>query len=229
MKGEKGIVLRYGKKKEIALPGLVYVNKLSETLKVVDIRVNTLHISKQVVITKDNLTISIDAVLYYKVTDIEKVVFKVANITDSVSELAKVTLRSVIGTKTLKECLEHRDELAQSVQEEVVKFTTEWGIEIASIRIKDISVSEDISRALSSEAIAKTRAKALIITAEANVESAKKMKEASDVLNNESAMQIRYLQTLEQIGTSQNAKLIFIPLQHNQNLTNQILHLQDIQ
>lgn len=228
--GKKGVIQKFGKLKEIAEPGLHYVNPFSETLTQIDTKTITLDLEKQVAMTKDNLSIVIDAVVYYKIIDIEKAVFKVKSVSNAITQLSHATLRNVIGTRVLQECLEHRDELATSIKDEVAPYVKEWGIDIGSIKIKDIKVPQEIATALSSEAISKTKAKALIITADANVESAKRMKEASDLLSTPSAMQIRYLQTLEHLGNSENAKLIFVPPgdSFDQKSLNKLIALQDV-
>jgi erythrocyte band 7 integral membrane protein len=210
--GNIGVFLRFGRFDRLVQPGIYYVNPMCETLQPVNIQLRVVDVNSQSVMTKDNVTIGIDSILYYKVSDVYKATFMVQNVQTAVVELTHTTMRDVLGKMTLQECVEHRDLLATRVKEAVSKPTHEWGVDIENMLIKELVLTTELQVTLSAAAKAKRLAESRIISAEAEVQSARLMREASDILATEQAMQMRYLDTLAQIAKSNNAKIVFMPI-----------------
>jgi len=208
-KGFRGIILRFGRVKEVVSEGLHMVNPISEDLRQVDIRTCVAQLHQQTVLTMDNLSINIDGVVYYTIFDLDKAIFGVQDIGRAVKELALIALRKVFGYKTLQFCLEHRDELAHEIQSSVAKDTEEWGVKINMIQITDIRIPAHIKNILSSAATAKREATAKIILAQADVKAAELMRTASDILSSDGAMQMRMLETYGKLANGRNTKVVF--------------------
>jgi erythrocyte band 7 integral membrane protein len=211
-KGFKGIVQRFGRVVKVVNEGLYTVNPLSENMREIDIRTLVITLKEQTVLTKDNLSIKIDGVVYYTITDIDKAIFKVQDVNKAVEQLALVALRGVFGHKLMQECLEQREELAQAIEKIVSEKTNDWGVDVNMIQITDIVIPENIKNILSSAATAEREGKAKVILAEADVEAAKLMRQASDILSTSGAMQIRMLETYSKLAANPHAKIVFMPL-----------------
>jgi erythrocyte band 7 integral membrane protein len=209
--GYVGLLLRLGRCHKKVRPGIYYINPMTSTLIPVSVQLQVVPVRGQNIMTKDNVDIGIDSVVYYKIVDVEKAVLRVQDITNALDQLTHTTLRDVLGRMTLQECLEHRNLLADSVREAIEKPTADWGVYVDSMLIKEIILTPDLKMNLSSAAQAKRLAESTVITAQAQVESAKLMRQASDILNSESAMQIRYLETMASIAKSENPKVLFLP------------------
>lgn len=209
--GSKGVVLKFGKYDREVYPGLNYINPISEQMRIIDMRLIVIDLARQTVMTADNLTINIDCVLGYKIVNIEKAVFDVKDVQHTLIQFTYTTLRDVIGTKTLQECLGARDRIAVDIKELVSEPAKTWGVEIESMRFKDIHIPEAMQNSLSAAAIATRNAEAKIISAKADVSAAELMRKAADILDSEAAMQIRYLETITQMSKSNNTKVIFLP------------------
>jgi len=188
------------------------VNPCTESMTPVDVRCQVLDLKQQSVLTKDNLAIWIDGVVYFTIIDINKAIFKVQNIKESVNQLALVALRGVFGHKLMQDCLVEREELAREIEKIVAEKTGEWGVQINMIQLTDIKLPENIKNMLSSAATAEREGKAKIILAQADVESAKLMRQASDILSTSGAMQIRMLETYNKLAQTDNPKIVFMPL-----------------
>jgi len=211
-KGFKGVVQRFGRVMKVVNEGLYTVNPCSEKLRQIDVRTLVTELKEQSVLTKDNLSIKIDGVVYFTIIDIDKAIFKVQNVNKAVEQLALVALRGVFGHKLMQECLEQREELAQSIEKIVSEKTNDWGVDINMIQITDIMIPENIKNILSSAATAQREGKAKVILAEADVEAAKLMRQASDILSTPGAMQIRMLETYNKLASNPQAKIVFMPL-----------------
>jgi erythrocyte band 7 integral membrane protein len=209
--GQQGIIQEFGRIKRKVGEGLHYVNPMTEKLNVVNTKIQVIDLSKQSVITSDNLSVTIDSVVYYEITDIEKSLFKVDDIRHSIIDLSYTTLRNVIGKLKLQECLQNREQIALDIGEIVDEHVHNWGAKIHSIQIKDLIIPEKIMSALSSAATAEREGEAKFIAALADVKSAQAMRDASDILNTEAAMQIRQLETMSKLASSNNAKIVFMP------------------
>ncbi|AGF85078.1 hypothetical protein QJ854_gp704 [Moumouvirus goulette] len=210
-KGSKGVVQEYGRFKREIKDGLHYVNPLTESISIIDTRIKLIDLERQNVMTSDKLSICIDSVVYYRITDVQNALFKIENVVHSIIELSYATLRNVVGSCTLDQCLNERDNLAKSIKLTVEEHTKNWGIEIISIQIKDIVVPKDIILSLSSTVTAEREAEAKIITAQGNVKSAELMRKAADILDTRSAMQIRSLEVIDKLVTSPNTKVVLLP------------------
>jgi erythrocyte band 7 integral membrane protein len=211
-RGFKGIIQRFGRVRQVVNEGLYAVNPCTESLTPVDVRCQVLDLKQQSVLTKDNLAIIIDGVVYFTIIDINKAIFQVQNINQSVYQLALVALRGVFGHKLMQDCLVSREEVAQEIERIVAEKAHEWGVQINMIQITDILLPENIKNMLSSAATAEREGKAKIILAQADVESAKLMRQASDILNTSGAMQIRMLETYNKLAQNDNPKIVFMPL-----------------
>lgn len=212
--GSKGVIKKFGKIKKIVNPGMYYVNIMSEKFDDVDIRLQTIDLSRQSVITMDNISVNIDAVVYYRITNVVKAKYSVNNIDHAVKELSCATLRDISGHETLQSILENRDKITIAIQNIVTEKTDQWGVHIESIKLKDIMMSKELQEAMSSAAKARRQAESKLVSAQADVESATLMRKAADILDSKSAMQIRWLEAMKFVATSNNTKIIFMPTEH---------------
>jgi regulator of protease activity HflC (stomatin/prohibitin superfamily) len=226
--GEKGAVLKFGKLDHLVNPGLHYINRYTEQLIKVDCRLVVLDLSRQTVITHDNLTINIDCMLTYKIIDIPKAKFEIIDIETTLVQFTYATLKDVIGSKTLQECLTDRENIANHIGEIVRIPANNYGVQIESMRFKDIHLSESTQHSLSAAAFAQRSAEAKMISARADVESAKMMREAADILSSGSAMQIRELETLKDIARN-STKAIFIPYNMGNIMKNLSVNMASIE
>lgn len=211
-KGYVGVIQEFGRVKREVKDGMYYVNPVTEQLQQVNVKIQVVDLDNKSMVTSDLIPVNIDSVVAYKITKVDDALFKVDNIRNSIIELSYTTLRNVIGSKTLKNLLSNRIEIAEAVKEIVDENVHKWGVAVEFIQIKDINVPKDTMTSLSSAATSEREGEAKIISARAEVESAKLMREASDILNTEAAMQIRYLETMQKIGSSNNSKIVFMPM-----------------
>lgn len=211
--GEVGLVTRFGQFYKSADPGLVKVNPLSEKLNRIAVRIRVMEIPQQVSMTKDNVNITLSSVIYYHVTSPHKAFFGVDDVTLALQERTQTTLRLVVGARTLQDIVERREEVAASIEEIIVETAQSWGVKVESILIKDINLSHELQDSLAQAAKARRAGESKIITARAEVESAKLMRRAADILASKAAMQIRYLEAMQTMARSSNSKVIFMPSQ----------------
>ncbi|KAI8983440.1 hypothetical protein BDB01DRAFT_790772 [Pilobolus umbonatus] len=209
--GSVGLISRFGKFYKCVDPGLVKMNPVTETIKRVNIRMQIEEIPEQLIMTKDNVTVSIDSVLYWHIIDPYQAQFGVSNVVKALVERTQTTLRHILGGKVLQDCVENREAIATEVQEITSRVATEWGVRIESILIKDFKFSTELQQSLSAAAQAKRIGESKVISAKAEVDSAKLMREAADILSTPSAMQIRYLDTLNNLSKAPNTKVFFLP------------------
>lgn len=214
-RGYRGVITRFGSIKKIVSDGLHYVNPISEAIQMADVMLHVKKLSNQSILTKDNLPITIDGAVYYKVnnttSDIITAYYGVKDIRTCVDELAHSTLRLVFGKHTLQECLEKRQEFAIEIKDILSGQATSWGIIIQDIQIIDVVLPKHIQDLLATSATAVREGEAEIIMAQARVKSAHMMREAADQLNTPAAMQMRQLETYKILAESENAKIIFMP------------------
>jgi len=170
--------------------------------------------------TKDNVDVIVDAVVYYKVIDTRKSQFEIGNYVYAVGELSKTALRDVFGTVTLQEALEDRDTQADKLRELVHHPTASWGIEITRVLIQEILFTPDLQIALSTKVTAKRQAESKVIGAQADVQAARLMRNAADALSTPAAMQVRYLEALSNLSHSPSPKIVFFPQDYQQIGTN---------
>ncbi|KAI8962021.1 stomatin-like protein [Daldinia sp. FL1419] len=209
--GNVGLVTKFGKFYKAVDPGLVKINPLSEKLIQVDVKIQIVEVPKQVCMTKDNVNVELTSVIYYHVTSPHKAAFGITNLRQALVERTQTTLRHVIGARVLQDIIERREEIAASISEIVEETALGWGAECRDILIKDIYFSTDLQNSLSMAAQSKRIGESKIIAAKAEVESAKLMRQAADILSSAPAMQIRYLEAMQAMAKSANSKVIFLP------------------
>ncbi|CAI7677472.1 hypothetical protein N7533_006663 [Penicillium manginii] len=209
--GQVGLVSRFGRFERSVDPGLVKVNPLSEHLTTVDVKIQIVEVPRQVCMTKDNVTLNLTSVIYYQVTSPHKAAFGISNVKQALVERTQTTLRHVIGARVLQDVIERREEIAQSTSEIIEEVAAGWGVQVESMLIKDIIFSNDLQDSLSMAAQSKRIGESKVIAARAEVESAKLMRQAADILSSAPAMQIRYLEAMQAMAKTANSKVIFLP------------------
>ncbi|KAI1433471.1 stomatin family protein [Xylaria sp. CBS 124048] len=209
--GNVGLVTKFGKFYKAVDPGLVKINPLSERLIQIDVKIQIAEVPRQVCMTKDNVTVDLTSVIYYHVTQPHKVAFGITNVKQALMERTQTTLRHVVGARVLQDVIERREEIAQSISEIIEDVASGWGVQVESMLIKDIVFSQELQGSLSMAAQSKRLGESKIIAAKAEVESAKLMRQAADILSSAPAMQIRYLEAMQAMAKSANSKVIFLP------------------
>ncbi|KAI0846477.1 stomatin-like protein [Daldinia vernicosa] len=217
--GNVGLVTKFGKFYKAVDPGLVKINPLSEKLIQVDVKIQIVEVPKQTCMTKDNVNVELTSVIYYHVTSPHKAAFGITNLRQALVERTQTTLRHVVGARVLQDIIERREEIATSISEIVEDLARSWGCEISAILIKDIYFSTDLQNSLSMAAQSKRIGESKIIAAKAEVESARLMRQAADILSSAPAMQIRYLEAMQAMAKTANSKVIFLPAA-NQTMPN---------
>lgn len=207
---ERAVVFRLGKLRPIYQPGLHLVVPGIDRMERVDLRVVTLTIPPQEVITKDNVPARVNAVVLFNVTNPHDAVMHVENYAVATSQIAQTTLRSVLGRVDLDTLLAHRDELNKDLREIMETQTTPWGVEVDVVEIKDVEIPENMQRAMAREAEAERERRAKVINARGELQASEELKLAADTLSQSPAsLQLRYLQTLLELGADQNSTVVF--------------------
>lgn len=209
--GNVGLVTRFGKFYKIADPGLTTVYPFSEKIRFLNTQITVMELPSQSCMTKDNVKVLLSSVVYYYVTDPYKALYDVQNYERALLERTLTTLRLVAGSRSLQEIIERREEIAKAIQEIIDEVAGIWGIQVESILIKDIGLPEELQSSFAQAAMSKRIGESKIITARAEVESAKLMRKAADILESKAAMQIRYLDAMQNMAKSSNSKVIFMP------------------
>ena len=191
-------------------PGLIIVIPGIQQIVRVDLRVITLDVPSQDVISRDNVTVRVNAVLYFRVVDPERAIIRVEDYNSATSQLAQTTLRSVLGKHDLDEMLSERDKLNSDIQEIIDAQTEEWGIKVANVEIKHVDLNESMIRAIARQAEAERERRAKVIHAEGELQASRKLVEAADVMaTNSGSMQLRYLQTLADMSNTNSSTIVF--------------------
>ena len=207
---ERGIVFRLGRLRPVYEPGLHLVVPFLERLVRVDTRVVTLTIPPQEVITEDNVPARVNAVVLFNVTDPVKAVMAVENYAIATSQIAQTTLRSVLGRVDLDTVLAHRSALNADLRDIIEKLTEPWGVEVSVVEIKDVEIPEQMQRAMARGAEAERERRAKIINARGELQASEELRQAADTLSKSPAsLQLRYLQTLLELGADQNSTVVF--------------------
>jgi len=210
---ERGVVFRLGRSIGVKGPGLIILIPVIDQMRKVDMRTITMDIQPQDVISKDNVTIKVNAVVYFRVTDAEKAIVQVEDYYFATSQLAQTTLRSVLGQVHLDELLESRDTINHRLQEILDKQTDNWGIKVSAVEVKDIDMPKEMQRAMAREAEAERERRAKVISAEGEVQRSAALAKASDTMSSPTAVQLAYLQTLTEITKDRSSTIIFpIPM-----------------
>lgn len=219
---ERAVVFTFGRFTSVKGPGLIIIIPLVQQIERVDLRTIVMDVPSQDVISRDNVSVKVNAVVYFRVIDPERAIIQVERYYDATSQLAQTTLRSVLGQHELDEMLAERDKLNQDIQEILDKQTDAWGIKVANVEIKHVDIDESMIRAIARQAEAERERRAKVIHAEGELQASEKLLQAAEVMSrNSQAMQLRYLQTLSQIAGEQNSTIVFpIPLDLISHLLN---------
>lgn len=212
---KRGVVFFLGRFQAVKGPGLVIIIPAIQRMQVVDLRVITMDVPEQDVISRDNVTVRVNAVLYFRVVDPEKAIIQVEHFVNATSQLAQTTLRSVLGKHDLDEMLSERDRLNDDIQEIIDTSAESWGIKVANVEIKHVDLDDSMIRAIARQAEAERERRAKVIHAEGELQASKKLVEAANIMSeNPAALQLRYLQTMSDMS-NKNASTIVVPLPIN--------------
>ena len=211
---ERGAVFRLGRFVGLRGPGLVFLIPFVERMMKVDLRVITMDVPAQECITRDNVTVKVDAVIYFRVVDASNAVLKVLDYIKATSLLATTTLRNVVGQSELDELLAHRDKLNDKMQVIVDEGTNPWGIKVSMVEVKDVEMPDTMKRAMAAQAEAERERRAKVVHAEGEYQAAEKLADAAKIISTQPiALQLRYLQTLAGIATERTNTILFpLPL-----------------
>lgn len=209
---ERGVIFRLGKLLDAKGPGVIILIPIVDKMVKMDLRVVTIDVARQEVMTRDNVPATVDAVVYFRVVDPVAAVVKVENFWKATSLIAQTTLRSVLGQAELDELLSHRDKINQTLQEIIDRQTDPWGIKVTSVEIKDVALPEGMKRAMAKQAEAERERRAKIVNAEGEFQAAEKMVQAAAMISKEPiALQLRFLQTMREISSEHNTTT-FLPV-----------------
>ena len=207
---ERGVLLRFGRFDHVKMPGIRFVWPVIDKMIVIDTRVVTMDVPKQEIITRDNVSVMVDAVVFFQVMNAEFAITKVENWVRATSLRSQTTLRSVIGQAELDELLAERDKINDKLQGMIDEVTEPWGIKVTAVEVRDVTLPDTMKRAMANQAETERERRAKIINAEGEAQAAEKLIEAANVISkNPQALQLRYLQTLREIGTEHNTTIIF--------------------
>jgi regulator of protease activity HflC (stomatin/prohibitin superfamily) len=211
---ERGVMFTFGRFTGIKGPGIILVWPIAQQMRKVDLRVIVLNVPKQDVITRDNVSVKVNAVVYFRIIDAGKSIIQVANAYDATSQVAQTTLRSVVGQHEMDDLLAQRDKLNADLQRILDQSTEVWGIKVSTVEIKDVDLDESMIRAMAKQAEAERTRRAKIIHAEGEAQAAQQLVEAAKSLAQQpSALQLRYLQTLADISHERTQIIVFpLPL-----------------
>jgi regulator of protease activity HflC (stomatin/prohibitin superfamily) len=209
---ERGVIFRLGKLVGAKGPGLIFLIPFIDRMVKMDLRVVTIDVPKQEIMTRDNVPATVDAVIYFRVEDPIAAVVKVENFMKATSLIAQTTLRSVLGQSALDELLSQRDVINQKLQEIIDKQTGPWGIKVTSVETREVSLPDSMKRAMAKQAEAERERRAKVVNAEGEFQAAEKMVQAAALIAREPiALQLRYLQTMREMASEHNTTT-FLPL-----------------
>jgi len=212
---ERGVIFRLGRVITAKGPGLIILIPVIDKIVKVSLRLVAMDVDPQDVITRDNVSVKVNAVIYFRVIDPTKAIIEVENYTYAMSQLAQTTLRSVCGQAELDELLSERDKINSELQEILDTHTDPWGIKVANVELKHIDLPQEMQRAMARQAEAERERRAKVINAEGEFQAASKLAEASEIIEEHpTALQLRYLQTMNEMSTESNSTIIFpIPIE----------------
>jgi regulator of protease activity HflC (stomatin/prohibitin superfamily) len=209
---ERAVVFRLGKFLKTKGPGLIFLIPFIDKIERVDLRVLTINVDRQEVITKDNVTVHVDAITFFRVIDAEQAVIQVERYIEATSWLAQTTLRSIVGQVELDELLANRDKINKKVQEIIDRQTDPWGIKVTAVEVKDVVLPENMKRAMARQAETERDRRAKVINAEGEFQAAERLVEAAQMMKAAPmALQLRYLQTMSDIS-EENTTFALLPL-----------------
>ncbi|HZT22485.1 MAG TPA: slipin family protein [Verrucomicrobiae bacterium] len=209
---ERGVIFRLGKLHGAKGPGIIILIPIVDKMVRMDLRVVTIDVAKQEIMTKDNVPVTVDAVVYFRVINPTDAVVKVENYWKATSLIAQTTLRSVLGQSPLDDLLSQRDAINQKLQEIIDRQTEPWGIKVTTVEVKDVALPDSMKRAMAKQAEAERERRAKIVNAEGEFQAAEKMVQAAQMIAKEPiALQLRYLQTMREMASEHNTTT-FLPL-----------------
>jgi len=209
---ERGVIFRLGKLQGAKGPGLIFLIPIVDRMVKMDLRVVTIDVPKQEIMTRDNVPATVDAVVYFRVVDPNAAVVKVENFWKATSLIAQTTLRSVLGQSPLDDLLSQRDIINQKLQEIIDKQTEPWGIKVTAVEVKEVALPDSMKRAMAKQAEAERERRAKVVNAEGEFQAAEKMVQAAAMIAKEPiALQLRYLQTMREMSSEHNTTT-FLPL-----------------
>ena len=207
---DRGVIFMLGRFYKVKGPGLIIVIPILQQMVRVDLRTVVMDVPTQDVISRDNVSVQVNAVIYFRVVDPERAIIQVENFLEATSQLSQTTLRSVLGQHELDDMLAEREQLNADIQTILDKQTSAWGIKVANVEIKHVDLNETMVRALAKQAEAERERRAKVIHAMGEAEAAEKLAEAASVLSSQDqAIQLRYLQTLVEIAGDKSSTLVF--------------------
>lgn len=210
---EGGVVLRFGRLLGVRTPGLNFIVPVVDRIYRIDMRTVTLTVEPQEVITRDNVTIKVDAVVYFAVIDCAKALLQVVDFGKATSQIALTTLRSVLGQSELDELLAHREKINRTLQQIIDQHTEPWGVKVSVVEVKDVLLPEGMQRSMAAQAEAEREKRAKVIKADGEYMAAETLGKAARIIRSEPpALQLRYLQTLVEIAGEGNSTIIPIPV-----------------
>ena len=209
---ERGVIFRLGNLQRAKGPGIIFLIPIVDRIVRMDLRVVTIDVPKQEVMTRDNVPATVDAVVYFRVVDPSDAVVKVENFWKATSLIAQTTLRSVLGQSPLDDLLSQRDIINQKLQEIIDKQTEPWGVKVTAVEVKEVALPESMKRAMAKQAEAERERRAKVVNAEGEFQAAEKMVQAASMIAKEPiALQLRYLQTMREMASEHNTTT-FLPL-----------------
>src|SRR5581483_5552398 len=207
---ERGVIFRLGRIQGAKGPGLFFIVPIIDKMTRIDLRTVTLEVPPQEVITKDNVTVKVTAVVFFRIVNPNDAVTKVMDYFRATSQISQTTLRSALGQADLDELLSHREHLNQQIQQIIDEQTEPWGIKVGVVEIKDVELPQTMQRAMARQAEAEREKRAKIIAAEGEYQASQQLAAAAAVIGaQESALQLRYLQTLVEIAVEKNSTIVF--------------------
>jgi regulator of protease activity HflC (stomatin/prohibitin superfamily) len=210
---ERGVVLRFGRYISTRSPGLNIIVPYVDRMLKVDTRVETMVVEPQEVITKDNVTVQVDAVVYFQVINPEAAVMKVMNYEQATTQISLTTLRSVLGQSELDELLAHRDRINEMLQQIIDQHTEPWGVQVTAVEVKDVLLPENLQRAMARQAEAERERRAKVVHAQGEHQAATELAQAANIIAKEPiSLQLRYLQTLVEMAGERSSTIIPLPI-----------------
>ncbi|TAL11612.1 MAG: slipin family protein [Nitrospirae bacterium] len=210
MEYERGVIFFLGKFQEVKGPGLIIVFPIVQKMLRVNLQIVTMEVPAQDVITRDNVSVKVNAVIFFRVVDPQRAILAVQDYLYSASQIAQTTLRSVLGQSQLDELLSKREEINVQLQRVIDQQTEPWGVKVTAVEVKNVDLPQEMQRAIAKQAEAERERRAKVIHAEGEFQAAQKLSEAAEVIaRNPIALQLRYLQTLVEVAAEKNSTTIF--------------------
>lgn len=210
---ERAVVFRLGKFLKVKGPGLIVLIPFIDRIERVQLRVLTINVERQEVITRDNVTVHVDAIVFFRVVDAERAIIQVERFMEATTLLAQATLRSIVGQVELDDLLAEREKVNKKIQEIIDRHTDPWGIKVVSVEIRDVVLPDNMKRAMARQAETERDRRAKVINAEGEYQAAARLVQAAEMMKSAPiALQLRYLQTMSEVAEEQNASFALLPL-----------------